>query len=176
MTIYANIQKNVDMDWVDKAGYHFESCTDLDASAAEVFAILEDGDAWCQWFEGMTAVNWLTPEPKGVGTQRTVSLGSTNIEEHFLVWEQGTRMAFRFTSSNSSVFSAIIEDYRLEDMPGGGGRCRFVYKVHADFSTWASFIGCILKVKLNSMFGNAGPNLARYVSDRVKSEHVRTRV
>jgi len=170
--LYGNIQKDVEMAWVDKASYQFESCTELDASAAEVFSILEDGDAWCQWFEGMTAVNWLTPEPKGVGTQRTVSLGSTQIEEHFLVWEQGTRMAFRFTSSNSSVFSAIIEDYRLEDMPptqpGGKGRCRFVYRVHADLSIWASLVGCILKGKLNSMFGNACPNLARYVSDRVK--------
>jgi len=151
------------MNWTAQAGYHFESETPLDASAAQVFQLLEDGKAWTEWFENMTSVTWTTPHPKQVGTQRTVTLGSTHVEEYFLVWEERKRMAFRFISSTSSVFSAAIEDYSLEDIPGSPGQCMFSYKVHADLSTWSRLLGCIIKPKLNTMFGKVGPNLANYV-------------
>jgi len=160
--LFPHKQREVGMEWTAQAGYQFTSKTTLDAPAAHVFRTLEDGKAWTEWFENMSAVTWTTPDPKKVGTQRCVTLGKTQVEEHFLVWNEGKRMAFRFISSTSSLFNAAIEDYSLEEIPGSPGKCLFSYQVHADLCWWGRLLGCLIQPKLNAMFGKVGPNLAKF--------------
>jgi uncharacterized protein YndB with AHSA1/START domain len=156
MAKYKNLQQEVEMEWAPEAAFQFESMTTLEASKEEVFKILEDGEQWTQWFENMTAVDWFTSDPKGVGTRRTVSFGQSSMEEHFLVWEEGRRMAFRFVSTTGNIFKALIEDYVLEDVPNQQGKCTFTYKVHAELSLFPSLCTCLILGPLNKLFGKAG--------------------
>lgn len=82
-----------------------------------VWNALLDKDAWTEWLP-ITKVDWTSPKPYGVGTTRTVEIGSNIVDETFIIWEEGRRMAFRFDRSGFPV-KAGVEDYHIVDVPGG---------------------------------------------------------
>ena len=90
----------------------------IDKPAEVVFRILKDGPAWKEWLG--VEVEWTSPEPFGVGTTRTVRGGGQIMEEYFLVWEKGRRMAFRFDTSTLPL-AAFAEEWAIE--PTGDGTC-----------------------------------------------------
>ncbi|MEL6828771.1 MAG: SRPBCC family protein, partial [Pseudomonadota bacterium] len=54
----------------------------LAVPAKLAWAALLDAKAWSQWLP-IESVTWDSPEPLGVGTQRTVVAGGQTIEETF---------------------------------------------------------------------------------------------
>lgn len=93
---------------------------DVEVRPEQLFAILEDPDAWSVWLTAISKVTWTSPDPKGVGTTRTVTIGGDFVaDEEFLVWEPNARMAFRFTQCSRRVFRAFAEDYRVTERGGG---------------------------------------------------------
>lgn len=82
-----------------------------------VWNALLDPVAWTEWLP-ITKVEWTSPQPYGVGTTRTVEIKDNIIDETFIIWEEGSRMAFRFDRSGFPV-SAGGEDYHVVDAPGG---------------------------------------------------------
>ena len=110
----------VELDFLDSAAWRFENIVELDAPSAEVFDVFADGESWPKWFEAVQRVVWTSPEPKGVGTTRTVSLWvaplKVTVHERFLVWDPGRRFTFRFEGVSLPLFDAGVEDYRLEDL------------------------------------------------------------
>ena len=70
-------------------------------------------------------MTWTSPEPRGVGTTRTVEMhGGIVGNEEFLAWEPFTRMAFRFNECSTRAVAAFAEDHRVEVIPGG---CRLTW-------------------------------------------------
>jgi hypothetical protein len=126
-----------------------------------VFDLFADGASWPLWFEGIRSVEWTSPEPKGVGTTRTVRLTTATVYEHFLVWDRGRRFTFRFEGANRPLFRAGIEDYRLEDI--GGGRCRFSYGVYVEPTSLVSILSFATRPMLGKSFEGATRGLERYV-------------
>ncbi len=100
---------------------------DLPFSATTAFAALGDAASWKAWMD--IDVNWTSPKPFGVGTTRTVVAGGQSIDEEFFAWDEGRRMAFCFVQGGLPVRS-MIENYVLEDMPGGG--CQLHWTLKAD--------------------------------------------
>ena len=82
-----------------------------------VWNALLDPQAWTEWLP-ITKVEWTSPQPYGVGTTRTVEIGDNIVDETFIIWEEGSRMAFRFDRSGFPV-TAGVEDYHVVDAPGG---------------------------------------------------------
>ena len=80
----------------------------ISVPTATLFNCLADGPAWKEWL-GID-VEWTTPEPHGVGTTRTVTTGGQTIEEHFLSWDDGERLSFRFDRCTLPV-QAFAEHY-----------------------------------------------------------------
>lgn len=76
-----------------------------------LWAALCDARAWTQWLP-ITNLTWTSPQPYGAGTTRTVEIKQHRVEEYFFGWEEGRRMAFRFTRSTLPL-SAGVEDYRV---------------------------------------------------------------
>ena len=74
----------VELDFISQARWRFENVVELDAPPEKVFDIFADGESWPRWFDGILRVVWTSPEPKGVGTTRSVSLTSGTVYEHFL--------------------------------------------------------------------------------------------
>jgi uncharacterized protein YndB with AHSA1/START domain len=95
------------------------------ATAADVFACLEDAAAWPRWAPAITHVAWTSPRPFGLGTTRTVSMvGGMVGEEEFIAWEPDRRMAFYFTHANMPA-AAFAEDYVVDDLGDGRVRVRW---------------------------------------------------
>jgi carbon monoxide dehydrogenase subunit G len=93
----------------------------------QLFEILEDAQAWPRWLTAITKVTWTSPDPKGIGTTRTVEIrGAFVADEEFIVWETNRRMAFRFTGCSRPIFRSFAEDYRIESTDNG---CRLTWSV-----------------------------------------------
>lgn len=83
----------------------------VDVASSDLFAVLAHGPSWKEWL-GID-VEWTSPEPFGVGTTRTIRRGPMVADETFLVWEDGSRMGFRFDRC-SIPFKAFAEDYEIK--------------------------------------------------------------
>lgn len=113
-------------DYFATAPVKLDVSVDVRASPGAVFACFRDAAAWPRWAPAITRVTWTTPPPFGVGTTRTVEMrGGMVGEEEFIAWEEGRRMAFRFTRSNVPV-EAFGEDYLVETTGGGCTRVRWL--------------------------------------------------
>lgn len=154
----------VGLEFIEVADYRFENVVELKASAESVFDMFADGESWPRWFPGIQRVDWTTPEPKGVGTTRTVRLTTATVFEHFLVWERGRRFTFRFEGANRPLFRAGIEDYRLEDL--GFERCRFTYGVYLDPTLLVRLLGPLTRAWFAHTFTSGARGLQAYLAAR----------
>lgn len=112
--------ERVDLDFVDHAPYRFVSAVDLAITPEQLFEVLADATSWPRWASAITNVTWTSPEPRGVGTTRTVDMvGGITGDEEFLAWEPFTRMAFRFNESSTSSVAAFAEDYHVVPTANG---------------------------------------------------------
>ncbi len=152
----------VGLDFIEKAPWRFENEVEVVGTPEAVFDLFADGESWPKWFEGIRKVVWTTPEPKGVGTTRTVTLNSGTVYEYFLAWERGHRFCFRFVGANRPLFNAGIEDYRLESV--GDRRTRFRYGVYIE-PTWVLRLGAPIARRIFArMFRTATVGLQAYLS------------
>lgn len=94
----------------------------LPVTADVAFRCLEDAGAWDEWL-GID-VTWTSA--LGHGATRTVATPLAPTDEYFFVWEDGSRMAFRFEASGLPV-KAFAEDYVLS--PVGDGACDLEWTV-----------------------------------------------
>jgi carbon monoxide dehydrogenase subunit G len=110
----------VDLDFIDSAPHRFVSKVDLSITPEQLFEVLADETSWPHWASAITNVSWTSPEPRGVGTTRTVDMhgGITGYEE-FLAWEPYSHMAFRFNEASTGSVAAFAEDYRVVPTAGG---------------------------------------------------------
>lgn len=108
----------VEADYATQGPNQFTLVQPIDKSAETLFRLLADGPTWKEWL-GID-VEWTSPKPFGVGTTRTVVGSGQTIEETFLVWDEGRRMAFRFDRTTLPM-AAFAEDYEIR--PTGVGTC-----------------------------------------------------
>jgi carbon monoxide dehydrogenase subunit G len=117
--------ERVDLSFVDTAPFRFRNSVDLAVTPEQLFEVFCDAESWPRWASVITKVTWTSPEPRGVGTTRTVEMrGGIVGKEEFLAWEPFTRMAFRFNECSTRAVAAFAEDYRVEATPGG---CRLTW-------------------------------------------------
>lgn len=117
--------ERVDASFTDTAPFRFSNSVELAITPEQLFEVLADAEAWPRWASVITKVTWTSPEPRGVGTTRTVHMrGGIIGDEEFLVWEPFARMAFRFNECSTRAVAAFAEDYRVEAIAGG---CRLTW-------------------------------------------------
>lgn len=112
--------ERVDLSFIDTAPYRFVSTVDLAINPQQVFDVLADASSWPHWASVITKVTWTSPQPRGVGTTRTVQMrGGIVGDEEYLAWEPFRHMAFRFNQASTDSIAAFAEDYRVVETPGG---------------------------------------------------------
>jgi uncharacterized protein YndB with AHSA1/START domain len=127
----------VGVDFVDNAPHRFSNSVDLAITPEQLFEVLADADAWPRWAKVITRVTWTSPEPRGVGTTRTVDmLGGLVGDEEFLVWEPPTQLAFRFNQASEKTIRAFAERYDVIGTPTG---CRLTWTLALDVTGPARF-------------------------------------
>ncbi len=101
---------------------------DVNMSAADLWTELVDRPL--HWVKPLS-VRWTTPKPFGVGTERIVTIaGALKVDEHFIVWDEGSRYAFFVKSMGLPAFKRFGESFSVE--PTGKGTCRFTWHIVAE--------------------------------------------
>jgi uncharacterized protein YndB with AHSA1/START domain len=117
----------VDDGWIDTAPVRLVNTVDIDAAPDQIWAALEDADAWPRWASVITNVEWTSPRPFGIGTTRTVTMrGGLVGYEEFIMWEPHRRLGFRFNEATTNGVRAFAERYTLDPRPDGRTRVTWV--------------------------------------------------
>lgn len=112
--------ERVGLEFIDSAPFRFVSTVDLAITPEQLFEVLADAKSWPQWASVITNVEWTSPEPRGIGTTRRVTMrGGIVGDEEFLAWEPFSHMAFRFNEASTGSIAAFAEDYRVVPTPSG---------------------------------------------------------
>jgi len=157
--------ERVDLSFVDSAPYRFVSTVDLAITPEQVFEVLGDADSWPHWATVITKVTWTSPEPRGVGTTRTVHMrGGIVGDEEFLAWEPFRHVAFRFNEASTTSIAAFAEDYRVVETPGG---CHLTWVMAMKPNGTAARLGMSLgRPVMGRLFQRFLHNLRRYTDQR----------
>jgi carbon monoxide dehydrogenase subunit G len=162
--------QKVELDFIDAAPVRFVSKVDLAITPEQLFEVLGDAASWPHWATVITKVVWTSPEPRGVGTTRTVTMrGNIVGDEEFIAWEPYSHMAFRFNQSNSNAISAFAEDYRVVETAEG---CHLTWVMAMKPSGLAGKLGMILgQPVMGWLFQRFLHNLRRYTDARLTPTH-----
>jgi len=158
--------EHVDLSFIDSAPFRFVSTVGLSITPEQLFEVLGDAESWSHWATVITNVTWTSPEPRGVGTTRTVEMrgGITGAEE-FLAWEPFSHMAFRFNGSTSKAISAFAEDYRVVETAEG---CHLTWVMAMKPAGIAARVGMGLgRPVMGWLFQRFLHNLDRYCTERI---------
>ena len=160
--------ERVDLSFVDadavQGRYLFRNSVDLAITPEQLFEVLGDAESWPRWASVITKVTWTSPEPRGVGTTRTVDMrGGIVGNEEFLAWEPFTRMAFRFNECSTQAVAAFAEDYRVEVIPGG---CRLTWTMAQKPAGPARVVMPVVGPLLNLVLRRFLRNLRNYTDAR----------
>ncbi len=117
--------ERVDASFADTAPHRYSNSVELNVTPEQVFEVLADASAWPRWATVITDVTWTSPEPRGIGTTRTVRMRAGIVgNEEFLAWEPHSHLAFRFNECSTKGIRAFAEDYRIVSTPTG---CRLTW-------------------------------------------------
>lgn len=118
----------VELDFVDSAPLRLVFAREVSASPDAVYrALAEDVVGWPQWFSAVTLAR-----PLDGGARREVRLkGGTRFLETIIAAEPGDVYAYRVDETNVPGLRAMVEEWRVEGVPGGGSRVRWTFAVDA---------------------------------------------
>jgi hypothetical protein len=156
--------EKVGVEFVDTAPYRFSNSVDLNITPEQVFEVMADASSWPRWAKVITKVTWTSPPPYGPGTTRTVDmLGGLVATEEFLLWEEHSRIAFRFNEASEKTIRAFAERYDILRTDTG---CRLTWNLSLDVDGAARRTMPIAKPINNLAFKWFLWNLRRY-TDKV---------
>ncbi|KUH66776.1 polyketide cyclase [Mycolicibacterium novocastrense] len=157
--------ERVDLGFIESAPFRFVSTVDLAITPEQLFEVLADAESWPRWATVITEVTWTSPEPRGVGTTRTVKMrGGIVGDEEFVAWEPYSHMAFRFNEASTGSIAAFAEDYRVVPTPQG---CHLTWVMAMKPNGAAARIGMTLgKPVMGRLFQKFLYNLRDYAANR----------
>lgn len=154
----------VGLEFIDAAPNRFSNSVDLSITPEQLFTVLADAESWPRWAKVITHVEWTSPEPRGVGTTRRVTMrGGLVGDEEFLAWEEHTMLAFRFNAASEKRIRAFAERYDVVATPAG---CRLTWTLSLEVTGAARFTLAPSKPLLNAGFRWFLNNLRRYTDAR----------
>jgi uncharacterized protein YndB with AHSA1/START domain len=104
--------------WSEQAPIQIRNELFLPVPPEKVFDVLADSPRWPTWFKGMRRVR-VDGLATGVGALRTVWVGPTRVQEHYIVWEPAHRITFHVIKSSSPGLRVMVEDYQISPAAGG---------------------------------------------------------
>lgn len=154
----------VGLDFINTAPNRFSNSVDLAITPVQLFEVLADADSWPRWAKVITRVTWTTPEPRGVGTMRTVTMrGGLVGAEEFIAWDEHTMLAFRFNEASEKRIKAFAERYDVVATPKG---CRLTWTLALEVTGVARLTLGPSRPLLNLGFRRFLKNLRTYTDER----------
>ncbi len=115
-------------DLLRRAQAHSVAEREIPVPAAHLFALLEEGPTWCEFFPVIRKIEWTSPQPFGEGTTRTVTvIGGIRLDEVFWAWKPGSRMGFAITAAGNRALKGLVELYDV--LPLDEQRCKLRWEM-----------------------------------------------
>jgi uncharacterized protein YndB with AHSA1/START domain len=145
-----------DLAWMDRAPVVITKSFTLAAPTTEVFDRLADLSAWSEWCGGMKRVR-IDGAASGVGALRTVWVGTTRVQERFVVWDPGHRLTFTLTGSNTPGLHSMVEDWATAADPEDPARTVLTVRVGIEAAgILRPFPGLVRAIMSGPLKGAAG--------------------
>jgi hypothetical protein len=136
--------KVVDLDYLTTGPRRGSIAQPMPKSAEAVWRSFADADAWKAWLG--IEVEWLTPEPYGIGTRRRVTANGQTIDECYLVHDEPRRIGWYFERATLPL-AALAEEWVLVDEPDGTCTCTWNYAFE-----WGGPLDAVLGRAFNAFF------------------------
>lgn len=153
----------VGKEFFDTAATRITVTKRLPCNADTMFQVLADAPAWEQWL-GATRVNYTCDPPHGVGSTRRVLIGRQTIDERFIIWEPGRRMAF-FVEQSTFPMRAFAEDFQMNPVSQDECTLTWTTGIEGRPRILGPSIGVAIRANCNRALGN----LAKFLTD--EKEH-----
>ncbi|MFI6288291.1 SRPBCC family protein [Streptomyces sp. NPDC051018] len=116
--------QQVELGFVDTAPVRLVHSAGLSAAPALVYrALAEDVPGWTEWFD---AVSRAIPTHGGAGRDIRLRIGAF-FSETILATDPGERYAYRVDTTNVPGLRALLEEWRITPVEGGGSRVRWTF-------------------------------------------------
>jgi uncharacterized protein YndB with AHSA1/START domain len=155
--------RSEDLSFVDRAPVVVRAETSVPANPTAVWPAFANAAAWVEWFAGMEAAHYTSPEPHGVGSTRTVRVLSLEADETILAFDVGKRFAFRVDSANLPLLGALVEVVTLEPV---GASTRVVYRQALEPKPWLRPLLPLLRRQMERGLRRGLDGLAPWVAAR----------
>lgn len=120
-----------DLAFADTAPARAEGSAIVDATPAEIWAVLVDHGSWPRWFTGVKACRPTSEPATGIGSTREVVLsGGARFQERFIAWDEDARWAFTATAMTPGGFRSLVERVTIEAVDDH--RTRVTYRMAFD--------------------------------------------
>jgi hypothetical protein len=140
--------EHADLDFTTSSRFKFDNQAVLRASPERIFDLFVDD--MLSWLPDVRSVEWTSPPPHGVGATRIVTLVPLAVQERFLAWERGKRVAFAIDACSLPLLNRMVEDFRIE--PFHNGLTRILYTVHYEPRTAMRPLDPLLRPMFGKMF------------------------
>ena len=119
-----------DTDFIDSASIRLTTVATVNATPAEVWAVLTDNERWPEWFPAAKECRTTSAEAQGVGSTRWIHFDLFKVNERFVAWEPPRRWAFTILDANLPGLVSVVEQALIE--PAGDGKTVLTYVLAAD--------------------------------------------
>jgi uncharacterized protein YndB with AHSA1/START domain len=141
-----------ELSFVDVAPVRVVETVDVPASPQRVFEALNDPAAIGAWWRGAGRIEWVSHEPRGVGSVRMISPSrGLRLEETFIGWDPGQLWACTITAASIPLFATYVIRVDLDEQQTDATRL-----------TWTS---AVAPSRLGRL---AGPVFARIVRRTIR--------
>jgi len=153
------------IEFADTAPVRAEGTAVLDATPAEVWAVLLDYERWPDWFFGLASCAATSDPATGVGSTRQVVLtGGSTFQERFIAWDDERLWAFTATEMKPPGFRSLVERVVIEEV--SPGRTRVTYRMAFDLKPALKPLGALLPKVLGRVLTKAMGSLGDQVAQR----------
>lgn len=109
-----------DLDFAETAPVRVDGTAVLDATPAEVWAVVVDYPGWPRWFPNVKSCAATSDPAVGVGSTRRVTLpGGAVVDERFIAWEPEALWAFTAEAARPAVFRSLVERVTITEVQPG---------------------------------------------------------
>jgi len=158
-----------DTDFIDSASIRITTVVTVNATPAEVWAVLTDNERWPEWFPAAKECRTTSAQAQGVGSTRWIHFDLFKVNERFVAWDPPRRWAFTVLDANLPGIVSVVEQALID--PAGDGKTVLTYVLAADVAPYMRPLVPALRWRLAGLFRKGLPGIENQVA-RLRKEGV----
>jgi uncharacterized protein YndB with AHSA1/START domain len=153
----------VDTSFIADAPFRLENELIVEATPADVWAVVIDTARWPEWFPDCNAARPTSDPAAGVGATRWVHMDLFKVNERIVAWEEPQRWGFTLLDANLPGIESVAEEIVIT--PVGDGRTRVTYRFGGKLKPWMRPTTFIFRARLDPMFKKGLAGLKAHIEE-----------